>query len=255
MAMTKLHGQSEYTSTKQDHLSGILSYCRNAWNLSNKAEWAHDELIVVDCTSGAGYDEQGHRGSPLIFYDYLKQTNYGKFRLLCCEVDSKRAGKLTNTVLGSDPRVTIANDQFQNVIADWLAGIPLQKRSHKLLGWVYCDPNGAKDLIGNFDVFNKISYHWERLDFIFHFSLTAYNRNRGVGADWASAEVVEQCDRLRYLKKYGKARLPRGKWNWVLFHLLNTDKVDGRWDGEEIMPYEEWRQQVFAPTQRSLFDG
>ena len=246
MAMTRLHGQSDYTPTKQEHLRGILTYCSMAWNLRNKP-WAHDELVVIDCTAGAGHDEQGNPGSPLIFHDYLSRMNDGRFRLLCCEADTKRADKLRQTTLGSDARVTIANTPFQDTIESWLNGLRLHKRRSKVLGWVYCDPNGAQGLIGNYDVFNRLSVEWRALDFVFHFSLTAYNRNRGVGAEWAQDDVIDQCDRLRSLKGYAKARLPKDKWRWVMFHLLNTPRIDGRWNGEDIYEYDTWRSLAFLP--------
>jgi hypothetical protein len=244
-----MHGQSEYTATKQKHVMGILNTCQHA--LKPKS-WTHKEVIFIDCTAGSGCTNEGEEGSPLIINRFAA-THYGSdFKHLCCEKDAATYAKLL-THSGKMRNVSILCGDYANLIPGWLAS---QNVRSPAMGVIYCDANGAKDLIDGFDVFRQIadSRLFKCVDLLFHWSLTAYNRNRGAGYKWADDHILKIMDRLVSLKKYAYMRLPVDKHRWVIMHLLNTDKISSVWRSERIVPYQEWRENQATEDQMDLFD-
>lgn len=243
------HGQSEYTATKQKHVMGILETCKHG--LKPK-DWTHENVLFIDCTAGSGYTEEGDEGSPLIINRFAVENYRLNFRHLCCEKDpdiysqlSRHTNKLYNaSVLCGD---------YANIIPGWLTGLNI---SRPAMGIVYCDANGAKDLVCGIDIFRRMaeSRLFRCVDFLFHWSLTAYNRNRGAGYSWADEHILKVMDNLVALKKHAYMRLPMAKHRWVIMHLLNTDKVNLTWRSEKIVPYQEWRSGQASEDQMELFD-
>lgn len=236
-----MHGQSGYTPTKQRHLTGLLDTCAHAWNPSTngKPRWAHSEVIIIDCTSGNGHDEQGEPGSPLIINEWAQKTYRGNFRQLCCERVPQSFARLWHTDL---PQAEVVRGSYQDEAPKWLAQLGITRPA---LGFIYCDPNGAKDLIDGLQFFRWVMQHryFRTLDFIFHWSMNAYNRNAGVGNTWAQAPVLDVVNELASLKQNTYMREPLDKWQWVFMQGINTDKVRPVWKSERIMPYREWRTQ------------
>lgn len=234
-----MQGQSEYTPTKQKHLSGILKTCEYAWNplINEKPRWFHDEAVFVDCTSGNGRTEEGEPGSPLIINEWATSTSYrGNFRQLCCERVPTSYARLWHEDLH---RADVVRGSYQEVIPKWLEELHIQK---PVLGFIYCDPNGAKDLVEGLEFFRWLTQRkcFARLDLIFHWSMTAYSRNAGKGNEWAQTPILDVVKELANLKRFAYMREPLEKWQWVFMHVISTDKVKPVWKSERILPYAEW---------------
>lgn len=235
------HGQSEYTPTKQKHLIGMLDLCSHAYNpgVNGKARWANPDVIVIDGTSGTGHTATGELGSPLLINQWASKNYRGNFRQLCCEANPQSYVRLRqNTLANAD----IQLGKYQELAPAWLESLDLQKPA---LGFVYIDPNGAKDLIEGIDFFRWLVQHprFSRIDLIFHWSMNAYSRNAGSGTDWAQAPLLKVVDELAYLKRYAFMREPLEKWQWVFMQLMNTDKVSHIWKSEQIVSYPEWKDK------------
>jgi hypothetical protein len=236
-----MHGQSGYTPTKQKHLSGLLNACTHAWNpqTNGKPAWAHPEVIIIDCTSGNGHNEQGEPGSPLIINEWAARNYGAHFKQLCCERMPSSFAKLWHIDM---PQTDVIRGSYQEVAPQWLDDL---KVTRPVLGFVYCDPNGAKDLIEGLPFFRWIMQdrRFCRLDFIFHWSMNAYNRNAGVGNVWAQTPVLDVVGELASLKRYAYMREPVDKWQWVFMQVINTDKVRPIWKSERIVSYTDWKTQ------------
>lgn len=238
-----MHGQSAYTQTKQKHLKGLLNACKFAWNplVNGKPGWAHPEVVMIDCTSGTGHAADDEPGSPLIINEWAQKIYGDNFRQLCCERTPTSYVKLAKNNL---PHANIMLGPYEDIAPLWLDTLGIAK-DRNALGFIYCDPNGAKDLVDGLQFFKSLrtDRRFQRLDFIFHWSITAYNRNAGAGSTWADASVLSVLDELVGLKRHAYMREPLDKWQWVFMHLLDTDKVQTVWKNERIMPYSEWRNQ------------
>lgn len=236
-----MHGQSEYTPTKQRHLNGILNTCTHAWNpLTNgKPSWANSEGIFIDMTAGNGYNEQGEPGSPLIINEWATRNYGANFRQLCCERVPTSYAKLWHIDM---PQAEVIRGSYQDVVPAWLESLNITRPA---LGFVYCDPNGAKDLIDGLPFFKWMMQdrRFRSLDFIFHWSMNAYSRNAGVGNAWAQTPVLDVVGELASLKRYAYMREPMDKWQWVFMQVLNTDKVRPVWKSERILAYADWQAQ------------
>lgn len=232
------HGQSSYTPTKQKHLSGILNTNAHAWNplTNDKPRWAHPEVIMIDCTSGNGHDEHGEPGSPLIINGWAKQSYGTNFRQLCCERTAQSFARLWHEDMS---QADVVQGSYQDIAPRWLEQLNITRPA---LGFIYCDPNGAKDLIDGLQFFRWITRdkRFQRLDFIFHWSMNAYNRNAGVGNAWAQEPILQVVNELSSLKRYAYMREPLDKWQWVFMQVINTDKVRPVWKNERILPIAEW---------------
>lgn len=240
------HGQSEYTPTKQKHLQGILEIGKHGWN---PKWWTHKELIIIDCTSGNGKTEEGNDGSPIIINRFFTESKY-PFRQLCCEREPSSFTNLQQTGINADLRL----GQYQEIVPEWLQSLQLTKPA---LGFLYCDPNGAKDLLAGYEMFQELASTklYERMDFLFHWSLTAYQRNFGAGIDWANKDLSRIICCLRKLKKHAVIREPVGKQRWVIMYMLNTDKIDGQWRNEGFFSADKWIEKYLcSKNQLSLFN-
>lgn len=238
--MSKMtQGESDYTPTKQKHLTGLLGTCTWAWNptVNGKRDWAHGEVIIIDCTAGSGRDSDGNPGSPLIVNEWAKSSYGTAFRHLCCEQQPSSFSKLWH-----EPMVNaeVVRGKYQEVAPQWMEGLKLTRPA---LGFIYCDPNGAQDLVEGIDFFTWASRHrmFKSLDFIFHWSPNAYKRNAGRGYAWAQRPLQEVVQHLARIKQHAYMRAPMDKWQWVFMHCINTEKVKPVWKSEQIVPYAEWR--------------
>lgn len=233
-----MHGQSDYTPTKQRHLRGILDTCAYAWNplVNGKPQWAHPDVVIIDCTSGNGHDERGEPGSPLIINDWAREKYGTGFRQLCCErVPQSYARLWHEDLLQAD----VVRGSYQEEGLRWLEQLNIRRTA---LGFIYCDPNGAKDLVDGLQFFRQVAQdrRFQRLDFIFHWSMNAYSRNAGVGNTWAQEPVLNVVKELASLKRHAYMREPLDKWQWVFMQIINTDKVRPVWKNERILPIAEW---------------
>jgi len=244
-----MQGQSDYTPLKQKHISGILRTCQYGLN---PKEWSHDDVLFVDCTAGSGYTEDGQEGSPLIVNGFARTSYVEKFKHLCCEIDKKDFQKLKNHA-GKLKNATIEQGDYRDIAPAWLDA---QNNKKPALGIIYCDPNGARDLLHGVDMFKSIAAdrRFSGMDFLFHFSLHAYKRNHEAGTIWADKDIIAVTDELASFKKYAYLRLPTGRWQWVIMHLLNTDKVKPEWKTEKVIAYEQWKAEQAKHMQRGLFD-
>jgi len=236
-----MHGQSNYTHTKQEHLSGLLNICTHAWNplVNGKPTWAHPEVVIIDCTSGNGHTEQGDEGSPLLINAWAQRSYGFGFRQLCCERTPTSFVKLTQNNLS---QTDIMLGSYQELVPIWLESLDLKRPA---LGFVYCDPNGAKDLIEGIDLFAWLARQprFQCLDFIFHWSMNAYSRNAGVGNEWAQTPLLDVVHRLAMMKRHAYMREPLDKWQWVFMQILNTSKVRPIWPNERVLAYADWCRQ------------
>ena len=236
-----MHGQSKYTPTKQRHLSGLLSTSQHAWNplVNGKSTWAHNHVIVIDCTAGNGYDSQGQPGSPIIINQWARQSYGANFKQLCCEQLPTSFAKLWHIDM---PGTEVLRGTYQELSPKWLEELKVTK---PVLGFVYCDPNGAQDLVEGLDFFRWLvsDRRFNRLDLIFHWSMAAYSRNNGRGNAWAQTPILDVVDELASLKRYVYMREPMDKWQWVFMQMMNTDKVRPVWKSERIMAYADWKVQ------------
>lgn len=229
-----MQGQSEYTPTKQNHLRGLLKIGSRGWNPVDKP-WAHDTTLIVDCTAGSGHSDEGEDGSPLIINRFFAGQNH-PFRQLCCEQTPSSFGKLTlNDLVNTD----LIPGRYQDSAWEWLEQQDVAKPA---LGFLYCDPNGAKDLLEGRDLFQRVSRdpRFARLDLIFHWSLTAYMRNFGANVTWANDQLANIINNLRQFKRYAIMREPVSKHQWVVMYLHNSDKINGTWRSEGFLPADEW---------------
>jgi hypothetical protein len=190
-----------------------------------------------------GHASTGEPGSPYILHQFGMRHLHGQFRLLCCEHNGISARRLL-ACQDELPRAEIQHGRYQDLILPWLDTLDIP-RTQLPLGLVYCDPNGAKDLKEGYDIFHTLAWsrRWRRLDFLFHFSLTAYKRSAGVGLAWADTDVSSMVDTLAALKTYTYMRELRTPWQWVLMHGLNTAKVTPVWKKEGITRYADWRNR------------
>lgn len=233
-----MHGQSEYTDNKQKHLLGILT--ANAYGCdprrNGKVDWAHQEVICIDCTSGNGRSEDGKAGSPLIINEWAVKYYGDNFRQLCCERVPTSYVRLRQEPLA---RTDVILGDYQRIVPQWLDALDLKRPA---LGFIYCDPNGAKDLIDGLDFFRWLTQqrNFQYLDLIFHWSMNAYSRNAGVGNGWAQNPILRVVDDLANLKPYTFMREPLSKWQWVFMQVIKTSKVKPAWKSERILPYSEW---------------
>lgn len=235
------HGQSEYTPTKQKHLIGLLTTNRYAWNptVNRKPEWANREIIAIDCTSGTGHTADGESGSPVLINQWARESYGEGFRQLCCEANPQSYVKLRQNDL---PNADIQLGKYQDIAPAWLESLGVRKPA---LGFIYVDPNGAKDLIEGIDFFRWLITHpyFSRLDLIFHWSMNAYSRNAGNGTPWAQTPLLNVVQELARLKRYTFMREPLEKWQWVFMQVLSTDKVSPVWKSERIMSYRQWMDE------------
>ena len=237
-------GESLYTLTKQKHLAGILQSSRHAWNprTNGKHAWAWPEVVFIDCTAGRGHDSDGNLGSPLIIHAWAMDTfsAYGiPFHFLCCESIPQTYVSLSHTNLSY---ATLRHGKYEDMVLPWLESLQVP-RSKQVMGFLYCDPNGSKDLVYGVPLFRQIlnDRRYARLDFIFHWSLTSHKRNFAAGNIWASEDELSLFDTLASLKKTTTVRVPIGQWQWVMMHCRNTDKVSGTWQKERFMSAAAWR--------------
>lgn len=246
------HGQSPYTPTKQKHLNGLLSMFESAWNptINDKQTWAHRDVICIDCTSGSGHADTGEIGSPLIINQWAIGAYGYDFQQLCCERTPQSYVKLTDNSL---PQTTLKLGDYRDEVQAWLRqlDISLPKRA---LGFVYCDPNGVKDLLDGLSFFQWVASEprYERLDFIFHWSLTAYQRNFGASTAWANDQLIDIINALLGLKRFAIIREPMGNPRWVIMYLHNSGKVDGRWRKEGFLPADEWMDKYLRAKGQQL---
>ena len=247
-----MHGQSEYTPTKQDHLRGLLTIGTHGWNPLTKIDrgirWTHHEALFVDCTSGNGRDEQGNDGSPLIINEHFRRVGY-PFRQLCCEQQASSFVRLQQTGIDVDFRL----GKYEEVASGWL---DLQNVTKPAMGFFYCDPNGVKDLLDGYDFFRKVSAddRYKRMDLIFHWSVTAYERSCGKKLKWANDELIGIIKQILSLKKYAIMRDKLKSHGWIFMYLHNSDKIDGRWRKEGFLPADEWMDRyLLANGQQPLF--
>lgn len=247
--MTTAHGFSEYTPDKQKHLQGILSSCQEAWRKPHL--WAHPERIFVDCTAGCGII-QGQWGSPLIVNRFAWHTFGDAYRHLCCERDKANYQRLLS-VAGAMNRADVINGDYVDVVPVWLRDLKVEKPA---LGLIYCDVNGVKDLVFGIEMFEALvsSGYWQRLDLLFHLSVTAYARSNGAGIDWAQESHLAVMDKLAGIKPYAYIREPMTRQRWVMLHMLKTSKVVPVWKTERIMRYADWRIRQIQPEQVGLFE-
>lgn len=244
-----MHGQSDYTPLKQKHVINILESCREGLKPKN---WTHKDVLFVDCTAGGGYSQDGSEGSPLLINGFARKNYNESFRHLCCENDyltfltlKRHESKLKNA--------TLEYGDYCDIVPSWLSQ---QNVRDPAMGIVYCDANGAKDLLRGMNVFRAISAdrRFCRMDFLFHWSMTAYNRNHGAGYTWARKELIEVTDELVSLKKFAFMRQPVDRWQWAIMHLINTDKVSSESKKERILPYSVWRDGQTVKPQLDLFE-
>ena len=238
-----MHGQSEYTQIKQKHLRGILKIGRYGWSPKS---WTHTESIIIDCTSGNGKTEKGDDGSPIIINRFFTESKY-PFRQLCCEQNSSSFAKLQQTEINADFRL----GKYQDTVIEWLNNLQISK---KAMGFLYCDPNGAKDLLDGYDLFQELANTelYKCMDFVFHWSLTAYQRNFGAGINKEELSLI--LERLLTLKKRAVIRKPAGKHRWVIMYMLNTSEIDAKWSKEGFLPANEWIEKYLrSKGQPSLF--
>ncbi len=164
-----------------------------------------------------------------------------KFRQLCCEQNPQSYVKLNQNTLS---QTEIKLGKYQEVAPIWLDSLNIAKK-YPALGFVYCDPNGAKDLIEGIQFFKQLTQdpRFRCLDFIFHWSMAGYSRNKGKGNSWAQEPIMEVVDGLVSLKKFAFMREPLDKHQWVFMHMMNTDKVNPVWKTEHVMKYADWLNQ------------
>lgn len=244
------HGQSDYTPIKQNHLRGILKIGTKGWNPQYKP-WAHDTALVIDCTSGNGHAETGEDGSPVIINNHFANVTY-PYRQLCCEQVPTSFVRLQQAGLNADLHL----GRYQDGIMGWLDAQNV-RMDKPALGFVYCDPNGVKDLLEGYAMFQGLNLdkRYSRLDFVFHWSLTAYQRSFGANITWANDELSDIIRQILTLKQYAIIREPADKHRWVIMYLFNTDKVDGVWRSQGFLPADEWTDKyLLAKGQRPLFD-
>ena len=232
-------GQSDYTPTKQKHLVGILNTCTSAWNptINEKPGWAHQEVIMIDCTAGSGRNrENNEAGSPILINEWATASYGMAFRQLCCE---QRPNGVKDLSLEPMTNADILCGRYQDVAPQWMKSLKLTKPA---LGFIYCDPNGAQDLVEGLKFFAWAANHprFKYLDFIFHWSFTAYKRNEK-RYEWSRFSLREVVDYIATIKRRAFVRQPINQWQWVFMHCINTRELKGEWESERIFEYSEWK--------------
>lgn len=239
-----MQGQSVYyTPEKQQHIRGVFGISLGTWQRQCHTR----KIFIMDCTAGSGRDDSGNDGSPLILNkDAVALLGNKGFVHGLVEADKKSYRELARIPLKN---ATIFNDDYKNVVPDWLkkAGA-----NHGSMGLIYADANGAKDLILGYEMFQQVLYTYPRIDLMIHFSLTAVDRNRANfnsekqknrnSFKWAAEDSLTVMDKFSGLRSNCWIRYPRTHHRWVIMYLIGTSKVQYDWRG--IMThYRKWRRE------------
>lgn len=249
--MRRAHGQSKYTQQKQRHLQMFLEAGTNGW-ISLLKRNPQAALVVIDCTAGSGYSDDGEPGSPLIlnrhFCQRIGKEFPGRFRQLCCEQKKLEYDKLRKIDLEA---CDLKQGNYKDLVMPWL-----QSLSYPLyFGLLYCDVNGILEALDGIPLFESLqqSEQTKRIDLSYNVSLNAYKRHKavipslynGVAPDWLTVPLIEHLDRLADMKKKNFIRCEMGKLaEWVMLYGLNTGEVRMTRRTERIIPYEEWRENA-----------
>lgn len=212
-----MHGQSEYTSTKQTQLQSLLDACHAAWSKSHS--WASSMRFFIDCMAGSGYDEKGNAGSPLILQEYAKRFDHG----LCvwCDISRKHTKMLES--YQNDTYTTLLTGRYQTEVLNYMkTHVPFNA-----MGLVYLDDNGCKEIWNDDGFLRYVMRNYPYMDIAVHFSEQAWMRSDGAGINWAEKTTV--MDVLRLILDYKPASVvyaPHIKHHWRMIYGVRSGKMD-----------------------------
>jgi hypothetical protein len=205
-------GQSSVTEIKQEHFRKILSvhmlitshvirnWREKNWNVSPYFHY-------FDINAGAGFDQNGVKGSPQIFCEEReKRKIYCKS--LFIEESADNAESLKALLPGENVECGDHSDVLPGSFTD---------EKVRRFGLLYADPNGIFDL----DVIRKFCecYCYNKTDILINCNSTAIKRVR---MSSRHEETRSLWDRLQEIdKKYWIIREPYGRHQWSF--ILGTN--------------------------------
>lgn len=238
-----MHGQSEYTESKQRQLRELLHACRWPWN---RVTWAHPTRIFLDCMAGSGHTDEGNPGSPLILQDYAESLNDAM--CVWSDVDRKFTTRLTEF---AKPPTQILTGRYQDVMREWLMNYSRMHRTSKLMGMVYLDDNGCSQVWNNDGFIDWVTTSFPYLDVVVHFSETAWRRSNGADFDWATRQtVLDFLNEFLVKKPHSVVYAPKNKQLWRLVYGVGSKEMN--LTGSERIKLRDYIRQI-ETEQQPLF--
>lgn len=181
MANKKIQGQSAVTPEKQRLLGSVFKTQYNIVSHVLRKKGGLRNAVHIDINAGAGYDEEGNHGSPLIFLDVLQ--NIKTLPLVQCffvEIDKKLHFQLKKAVnehvtsLKSICKPKIILGDSKKVIYDIASECEDTEIWGSNFGTLYHDPNAKLelDLIVEFSKFA----HLKQVDILLNINTVMLKR-------------------------------------------------------------------------------
>lgn len=241
-----MHGQSEYTESKQQQLKELLDSCWSAWARHHGWIREHKTRLFLDCMAGSGHTEDGSPGSPLILQDYADSLPDA----ICVwsDIDKKFTSRLLQY---AKPPTQILTGRYQETVREWLTNYSRQHGYPKLMGMVYLDDNGCSQVWNDDGFIDWLMVEHKYLDVVIHFSETAWRRSNGADFDWATRNsVVEMLKKFLEKKPESVVYAPKNKQLWRLVYGVRSSKMN--LTGSERIKLRDYIRQI-ETEQQPLF--
>ena len=238
-----MHGQSEYTESKQRQLKELLDSCRFAWN---NVTWAHPTRLFLDCMAGSGHTEDGEPGSPIIMQNFAQTMP----NAMCVwsDVNRKFTARLAQY---AEPPTQVLTGRYQDVMHEWLDNYARIHRNSKLMGIVYLDDNGCSQVWNDDGFIDWVMDRYPYFDVVIHFSETAWRRSNGADFDWATRNsVLEMLNKFLVKKPESVVYAPTNKQLWRLVYGVRSSKMN--LTGSERIKLRDYIRQI-ETEQQPLF--
>lgn len=213
-------GQSDYTSTKQQHFAMVVqTHLRVAKGIfqknksKNYQNWIQPQYLYVDFYAGSGVNHDNVLGSPVIFMNQARKVGVSNIPIFIEE--NEYTAQQLNIELrkrgATNFEVVTGNNQ------DHIRAMINNPPASKQIGLAYLDPNGIPD----FSLIKELSEvkQYEKFDFLINCPATAIKRAKGVKTCKQEKNLIEELVSIN--KSYWIIREPIGRWQWTF--LIGTN--------------------------------
>lgn len=240
MKQSERYKTSDATAYKQESLSDCLGLqMKMVANIRNRNAYLRVKpYLYIDLHGGKGIDEDGARGSPLVFYDAISNSNM-PYRAEVYEKDLVSFESLFDAC-SPLPNFRLHNEDHHEHIKR------LPKNSDKRqFGVVYCDPT---DINIPVELLQTIVDVYPKMEIIINISATNIKRVRG----WARKRDIDETeltwlDNILYsLKPMWIIRKPYKAFQWTILMGTSWPKLPA-WRSKNF-------EKITTPIGRAWFD-
>lgn len=211
-------GYSDYTPVKQAQVRYIFDVHLRVVQaiLAKHQSYTHQEYLYFDLNAGAGVDQQGEPGSPLIFMETATRLGI-PFRAYFFEENPKTAQSLRDAIAALNARLGGLSGFWKLSEGDHIQTIATATHELRSLpkagyGLAYGDPNGANPPIVPMQMLTQIP-SLKCLDYLINVGATSYKRARN--GRHLSTDLRAIDKKLIFLRE------PQTQWQWTFAMLTD----------------------------------